>query len=116
MHYLAFLFLLLLISDFAYCQTNFKSTQLTYSRVKEAYQEKETHIKQLFSSKEVEVTKATLFFRAFKHEKILEVWAKPHTKSTYQLITTYPVCAISGNLGPKRTEDDFQIPEGFYYI
>ena len=28
----------------------------------------------------------------------------------------YAVCRTSGNLGPKRREGDFQIPEGFYYI
>ncbi|WP_368737359.1 murein L,D-transpeptidase family protein, partial [Acinetobacter pittii] len=26
------------------------------------------------------------------------------------------VCALSGVLGPKRKEGDYQVPEGFYYI
>lgn len=111
-----FVWLLLMASVSAFSQSGFKSQQLTYSRVKEAYQEKETHVKQVFAAKNIDVTKANLFFRAFKHERLLEVWAKPHTKNTYELVTTYPVCAISGNPGPKRKEGDYQIPEGFYYI
>jgi murein L,D-transpeptidase YafK len=108
--------LFLIISASAFSQSDFKTQQLTYSRVREAYQEKETQVKQGFAAKNIDLTKANLLFRAFKHDKILEVWAKPHSKNTYELISTYPVCAISGNLGPKRKEGDHQIPEGFYYI
>jgi murein L,D-transpeptidase YafK len=110
------LFLLLLIQFTAFSQSDFKHKQLTYSRVREAYQEKETYVKGLFAAKKVDLTKADLFFRAFKQEKILEIWAKPAGSDTYQLITTYPVCALSGNIGPKRFEGDYQVPEGFYYI
>lgn len=31
-------------------------------------------------------------------------------------VCTYPFCASSGILGPKRKEGDRQIPEGIYYI
>lgn len=110
------LLLLLLISVSAFCQADFKSKQLAYNRVKEAYQEKEAYIKQLFAAKDIDLANANIFLRAFKKEKILEIWAKPHNRNTYQFITTYPVCAISGNPGPKRFEGDYQIPEGFYYI
>src|SRR5688500_6055984 len=113
MHHLSFLFLLLFVSISAFGQADFKYKQLSHSRVREAYQEKETNIKQLFKEKGVDITKASLFFRAFKQEKILEIWARPFHKNTYQLITTYSVCTISGNSGPKRYEGDFQIPEGF---
>jgi murein L,D-transpeptidase YafK len=106
----------MLVPFSAFAQSDFRSKQLSYSRVKEAYQEKEVSVKKLFASRNVDLTKANLFFRAFKQEKILEVWAMSANGKTYQLITTYPVCAISGNLGPKRAEGDYQIPEGFYYI
>lgn len=56
-----------------------------------------------------------LYLRAFKHERELEVWAgargKPLTK-----VKTYPFCAASGELGPKRRQGDLQVPEGFYTI
>jgi murein L,D-transpeptidase YafK len=113
---LLILFTLVVAITSVVAQADFKTRQLTNSRVKEAYQEKGASVKKLFASKKIDITKADLFFRAFKREKILEVWAKPATAITYQLITTYPVCAISGNLGPKRMEGDYQIPEGFYYI
>ena len=35
---------------------------------------------------------------------------------SYALLKTYPICRWSGQLGPKRTEGDMQVPEGFYTI
>jgi murein L,D-transpeptidase YafK len=116
MNYLLLTFALLCLSATTFAQSDFKTKQLTYSRVKEAYQEKEAAVKKLFASKNVDITKANLFFRAFKQEKMLEVWAAPTNSTTYQLITTYQICAISGSVGPKRVEGDYQVPEGFYYI
>jgi murein L,D-transpeptidase YafK len=40
----------------------------------------------------------------------------PKSTSTFALLTTYPFCASSGVLGPKRKEGDLQIPEGVYNI
>ena len=34
----------------------------------------------------------------------------------YEPFRTWPVCAVSGTLGPKRREGDGQAPEGFYEI
>ena len=34
----------------------------------------------------------------------------------YQLVTTYDVCKSSGDLGAKRREGDYQVPEGCYFI
>jgi murein L,D-transpeptidase YafK len=116
MNYLPLMFTLLFLSATTFAQSDFKTRQLTFSRVKEAYQEKEASVKKLFASKNVDITKTNLFFRAFKQEKIFEVWATPVNSTTYQLITTYQICAVSGTLGPKRVEGDYQVPEGFYYI
>jgi murein L,D-transpeptidase YafK len=44
------------------------------------------------------------------------VWVRSNTKESYKLFKTYKVCALSGTLGPKRIEGDYQVPEGFYYI
>ncbi|MBK9016209.1 MAG: L,D-transpeptidase family protein [Saprospiraceae bacterium] len=57
-----------------------------------------------------------LFFRAFKVERILEIWVKNRVESNFVLLKSYPVCSISGSLGPKRKEGDQQVPEGIYHI
>jgi len=40
--------------------------------------------------------------------------ARPNAPLT--LVKTYPVCAASGVLGPKRHQGDEQVPEGFYHV
>lgn len=95
---------------------SFKETQLTHSRVKVAYNEKEATIKRLFESKGLAYEKFRLFLRAFKKEKSLEVWVKEKGSDTFTLLHTYGFCSTSGTLGPKRKEGDLQIPEGVYSI
>lgn len=56
-----------------------------------------------------------LYLRAFKAEKELEVWAGARGKAL-TLLKTYPFCAASGDLGPKRKEGDLQVPEGLYVV
>ncbi|NKQ40197.1 MAG: murein L,D-transpeptidase [Sulfurovum sp.] len=56
----------------------------------------------------------SIFIRIFKKEAELEVWMMSAEK--YHLIQTYPICAYSGDLGPKLKEGDRQSPEGFYYV
>jgi len=57
-----------------------------------------------------------LFIRIFKQEKELQLWIKNSQESKFSLFKTYKVCALSGNLGPKRKEGDLQVPEGIYNI
>ncbi|MFB6257916.1 MAG: murein L,D-transpeptidase family protein [Flavobacteriales bacterium] len=57
-----------------------------------------------------------LHLRAYKEEKVLELWAKNASDTLYQKVREYDICALSGNLGPKRQQGDRQIPEGFYHI
>ena len=56
-----------------------------------------------------------MLLRAFKEDKLIEVWAGDG-KSPLALVTTYPVCAQSGRVGPKRREGDAQVPEGVYAL
>jgi murein L,D-transpeptidase YafK len=56
-----------------------------------------------------------IMMRIFKEEEILEVW-KANSQNRYQLVATFPICAWSGQLGPKKKEGDRQAPEGFYNI
>ena len=57
-----------------------------------------------------------VFIRIFKEERVLELWVRQVDQSTYQLFRTYPVAAMSGELGPKLAEGDRQAPEGFYFV
>jgi murein L,D-transpeptidase YafK len=97
-------------------QNSFKETQLRNARVKTAYTEKEGTVKDYFSAKNLKYEKFKLFIRAFKKEQKLEVWIREMGKEGYTLLHTYDFCAVSGTLGPKRKEGDYQIPEGIYSI
>ena len=106
----------LLFFSFAFMPDSFKSQQQKFSRVKTAYEEKEKLVKELFSSKGIELSSATIFIRAFKKEAQLEIWAKSTKQENYTLVKTYAICSSSGNVGPKRKQGDSQVPEGFYEI
>jgi murein L,D-transpeptidase YafK len=56
-----------------------------------------------------------VYLRVFKTEKNLELWAGDEGQP-FKLIKSYPICAASGELGPKRKEGDLQVPEGLYEI
>jgi len=55
-----------------------------------------------------------IFLRAFKDEKILELWVKKD--GNFHLFRSYGIAAASGVPGPKEKEGDGQVPEGFYYV
>jgi murein L,D-transpeptidase YafK len=97
-------------------QISFKETQLKQSRVKTAYDEKESIVRKYFFDKRLSFEKFQLFLRAFKKEQLLEVWVKENGKQEFALLHTYEFCTTSGVLGPKRKEGDLQIPEGVYHI
>jgi murein L,D-transpeptidase YafK len=107
-----FLFLILMMFQ----QNSFKEIQLSNSRVKQAYDEKEPVVKKYFADKKLSYPGFNLFLRAFKREQKLEVWIREQGDDTFRVLTTYGFCSSSGVLGPKRKEGDLQIPEGFYHI
>lgn len=53
--------------------------------------------------------------RVFKEEGKLEIW-KQKTNGRYDIVASYDICKISGQLGPKFIEGDRQSPEGFYTV
>ncbi|OYU49926.1 MAG: hypothetical protein CFE31_06220 [Rhizobiales bacterium PAR1] len=59
--------------------------------------------------------RSPILLRAYKAESELEVW-KQDSSGEYKLLKTFPMCRWSGQLGPKKTEGDRQVPEGFYAI
>ncbi len=111
MRYLIFICLIMIFPD-----ASFKDAQLKNSRVKTAYDEKESVVKNYFKLKNLSYSGFHLFIRAFKKEELLEVWIKEKGKEEFTLLQTYPFCTSSGTLGPKRKEGDMQILEGIYYL
>lgn len=84
-------------------------------RVARARREKEAGLRARFSEIGLRYPAKRLFFRAFKRDRELEMWAGDG-KNPMRLVRTYRIAAASGALGPKRREGDLQVPEGFYVI
>ncbi|MCB1636730.1 MAG: murein L,D-transpeptidase [Xanthomonadales bacterium] len=59
---------------------------------------------------------APVFLRAFKREGEMELWLRQPEDGPWVLLKTYPICAWSGELGPKLAEGDGQTPEGVYQV
>lgn len=57
---------------------------------------------------------APVFIRIFKQSRELELWLEKG--ETFELFRTYPICKMSGTLGPKLHQGDDQAPEGFYWV
>jgi len=55
-----------------------------------------------------------LHIRIFKQSRELELYIQG--RNGFELYRAYPICDVSGMLGPKRFEGDFQAPEGFYTV
>lgn len=58
---------------------------------------------------------APVYLRITKEPARLEAWLGDQS-GAYALMKSYPICAISGGLGPKLREGDRQAPEGFYEV
>ena len=56
-----------------------------------------------------------VFIRIIKEDYELELWVQEPDNS-WQLIKTYEIAGMSGELGPKTQEGDEQAPEGFYRV
>lgn len=57
-----------------------------------------------------------VFLRAFKKERVLEVFVQSRDDGRFQLFRSYKIAGLSGKLGPKLREGDKQVPEGFYFV
>jgi murein L,D-transpeptidase YafK len=115
MRRLLFLFPILFLS-FGATFPNFKKEPLSYTRVREAYSSKEKIVVKKLTEHSISRDSLRIYLRAFKTEKIIEMWAKNSSDSVYKLIREFPICEISGYVGPKRRYHDLQVPEGFYHI
>ncbi len=77
---------------------------------------KEEALKKQFSAKHLVWPVRQVYLRSFKYDSQLEVWVKNENNGPFQHFKTYKICTLSGVLGPKRIDGDYQVPEGFYYI
>lgn len=95
---------------------NFLQEQRNNVRVATAFKTKEDSLKSQFVQQGLQWPPKQMYVRSFKYDSQLEVWIRNDSKEQFKLFKTYKVCALSGSLGPKRVEGDYQVPEGFYYI
>lgn len=95
---------------------SFKQKQLSFERVQEAYDQKQLKVEKMLKAVNCYSNKFELKFRAFKTEEILEVWIKPDGDNNFKKLIDYDICLIPGELGPKKTQGDMQVPEGVYHI
>jgi len=108
--------LVVIALSFSLHSQTFKHEQSRYPRVKSAIAEKDSLLKALCASKNIFYPPSKIFIRIFKHEQLLEVWAKDKSDNAFTLLKEYNICSSSGTIGPKRKQGDGQVPEGFYVI
>lgn len=97
-------------------QTDFLTEQKKFERVRTAITEKQEVIVQKLEENQLTLDNLNLIFVAYKDTNLLAIYAKKKQETTYKKILSYPICARSGELGPKRKQGDAQVPEGFYTI
>ncbi len=90
--------------------------QLGNQRVWNARLSSDESLKQAFTKLNLQYPPKFIYWRAFKREKVMELWGADSSHHRYQLVKTYNIVNMSGTLGPKRMEGDFQVPEGYYHI
>ena len=115
MKYLIILFSLFLLKS-GTTPATFRDKQLNYTRVREAYSNKEKVVAKTLTDHGISRDSMEIYLRAFKTEKKIEVWAKNTCDTVFTLVKEFPICEISGEIGPKRRSYDLQVPEGFYHI
>ncbi len=114
--------LLLLFSTVVVCfhsaiaQPSFIQSQKANTKIEQIFKQKEDTLKKQFIAAKISFPPKQIYLRSFKYDSELEVWVRNEVSDSFKLFKTYKVCALSGSLGPKRIEGDFQVPEGFYHI
>lgn len=97
-------------------QADFLTDQKRFERVRTAIKEKEKIVEQKLLDNELGLDNFNLLFIAYKDIDELEIYAKNKTETVYKKVLSYEICSRSGQLGPKRRQGDYQVPEGFYHI
>lgn len=95
---------------------SFREEQMKFTRVREAYAGKEKAVIKALADNSISRDSLRIYLRAFKTEKKIELWAKNTSDPVFKFIKEFPICELSGDVGPKRRYKDLQVPEGFYHI
>ena len=109
-------FLLFSLTAALFAQPGLKSKQMAFPKVKQAFDKKQTLMTRMLEMKGIRMADMQMMLIAYKQDSSLELWARNKQDTRYQLIQYYPFCGSSGILGPKRSNKDKQIPEGFYSV
>jgi murein L,D-transpeptidase YafK len=94
----------------------FIDEQLSFSRVKIAYDEKYESIVSKLKNLDLEVSGFEVLLKAYKYEEELLVYVRNKMEDKWKIYDTLAFCSSSGTLGPKVSQGDMQIPEGYYHI
>ncbi len=108
--------LCLVLPFFSVNAQSFLDRQMQYPTFKADYLKNNKRLKKEFKKKGLKYPAHYIFIRSFKYDSKLEVWVKDKPTDTFALFKTYDICALSGYVGRKQHQGDYQVPEGFYYI
>jgi murein L,D-transpeptidase YafK len=97
-------------------ESGFALDQMRNQRVLDARIATRFNIKRQFEKQGIRYPAAEMFLRIFKRERTLELWVRPEDGERFELLKTYDICALAGQLGPKQQQGDSQVPEGFYSV
>jgi murein L,D-transpeptidase YafK len=107
---------LFFLSNYVQSQSSFVDYQKGFSRVSQAFSNREDSLKKQVAAKKLVWPLKNIYIRSFKYNSELEVWARNSKTDSFSFFKKYKICALAGTMGPKRMEGDYQVPEGFYYI
>lgn len=96
--------------------SDFLTEQKKFERVRVAIKEKQQSIEKKLNEHQLTIDNFNLLIVAYKDTGELELYAKKKQDKVYKKIHSYEICYSSGQLGPKRSQGDYQVPEGFYHI
>ena len=113
---ISILIILLFLGGSNQAQNSFVDYQKGFSRVSQAFSNREDSLKKQFAAKKLSWPLKHMYIRSFKYNSELEVWVRNNVADTFTFLKKYKICALAGTMGPKRMEGDYQVPEGFYYI
>lgn len=91
------------------------STATLADKVKDIRARRAADVKALVEKAGLSYPVDEVYLRGFKKDRQLELWAGKQGQPMV-LVKTWPFCAASGELGPKRKEGDSQVPEGLYEV
>ena len=108
--------IMIAFSEMVCAQTSYVSINRNSGKLNDAINKAGDSLKVQFERKKLAWPPNQMYIRTFKYDRILEVWVRGEERETFKLFKTYKICMQSGSMGPKRSEGDYQVPEGFYYI